>query len=481
MTDQRIADLAPDLRAIAGGEPTAGSPTTDVGNAERLVASHGNDLRYAPGIGWLAWEGRRWMRDVDGEVMRRAKQTARSIYAEASAASTEGEAKRLGTWAAKSESAPRLRAAVELAESDSAIVVRPGELDADAMLLNVEDGTLDLRTGELRGHRRDDLLTKLAPVTFDPGADRKPWLTFLAGVTNCDGELHDFLKRAVGYTLTGDTTEEVLFFAHGPAATGKTTFLEALRATLGDYAATADFETFLARRGDSGIRSDVARLVGARMVVGVEVDEGKRLAEGLLKQLTGGDTVTARFMYRDYFEFRPVFKLWLAANHRPRVSAEDEAIWRRIVQVPFTEVIPEGDRDPEVKRRLREDPAARAGILAWAVEGCLDWQREGLKVPDRVRAYTAEYRAENDPIAEWLETCCVIEPEESAAASDLLASYTAWAERNGERPVSARRLAATFRARGFDPQRDRNGRRWLGVGLDGDALTHVTPHSGKSL
>jgi putative DNA primase/helicase len=475
-----IAELEPELRAIANGEPPGFRPT-DAGNAERLVADHGADLRHVAGIGWLVWDGRRWQRDCDGEVVRRARRMARSIYAEAAGGATESERKQLAAWAAKSESEPRLRAAIALAQYDPAIVLRPGDLDADPFLLNVENGTIELRTGELHEHRRADLLTKLAPVAFRPDADMGEWLRFLARVTDCDPELEAFLRRAVGYTLTGDASEEVLLFAHGPAATGKTTFLDALRATLGDYGATADFETFLARRGESGIRSDVARLVGARMVVGVEVDEGKRLAEGLLKQLTGGDTVTARFMYRDFFEFRPQFKLWLAANHRPRVSAEDEAIWRRIVQVPFTEVIPEPEQDPEVKRRLREDPDSRAGILRWAVQGCLDWQGDGLKVPARVREYTAEYRAENDPIAEWLETCCVVRQDASATASELRTSYAAWAEHNGERPVSPQRLAAAFRARGFERERDRNERRWLGVGLNGDAVTQVTPDLEKSL
>ena len=178
-----------------------------------------------------------------------------------------------------------------------------------------------------------------------------------------------FYRRAVGYSLTGHTSEEVLFFAHGPTATGKSSKLEAIRGVLGDYAATADFETFLKRHGDAGIRNDVARLAGARLVISVEVDDGKALAEGLLKLLTGGDTVAARFLYRETFEFRPVFKLWLAANDRPRVNADDAAMWRRILQLPFVNVIPEAERDERVKLALRNDPAVQTAILAWAVQG----------------------------------------------------------------------------------------------------------------
>ena len=193
---------------------------------------------------------------------------------------------------------------------------------------------------------------------------------------------HDGLLAVHSATaLTGDTSEEVLFFAHGPTATGKSSTLEAIKAALGEYAATADFETFLKRHGDAGIRNDIARLAGARFVVSIEVDEGKALAEGLVKMLTGGDTVAARFLYRETFEFLPVFKLWLAANTRPRASADDGAIWRRILQVPFAAVIPEAERDERVKITLRTSPEVQTAILAWAVQGCLEWQQAGLAAP----------------------------------------------------------------------------------------------------
>jgi len=276
-----------------------------------------------------------------------------------------------------------------------------------------------------------------------------------------------FLQRAVGYTLTGSTAEEVLFFAHGPAATGKSTFLEALKATLGEYARTADFEAFLARRGDGGVRSDLARLAGARLVLGVEVEDGKRLAEGLLKQLTGGDTVTARFMYQDFFEYRPAFKLWLGANHRPRVSASDEAIWRRIIQVPFLEVVPPDRRDPALKRALTTDPDARSAILAWAVQGCFAWHRDGLNVPASVVDYTAEYRAENDPLAIWLDDTCELRPDATATAAELRKSYEDWAGREGDRPIGSRKFADALKARGcHNNDRGTGGVRiWRGICL----------------
>jgi hypothetical protein len=217
---------------------------------------------------------------------------------------------------------------------------------------------------------------------------------------------------------------------------------------LGEYAATADFESFLQRRGDGGIRNDIARLAGGRMVVSVEVEDGKRLAEGLIKQLTGGDKIAARFLHREYFEFEPQFTLWLVANARPRAHADDDALWRRILQIPFTEVIPAAERDPELKRALRTNPAEQIAILAWLVHGCLEWQEHGLAVPERVRNYTEEYRQENDPLAEWIADECQLGAEHWTAARDLRAIRTVVRERRrqtarrrpslGRRPQSPR-------------------------------------------
>jgi putative DNA primase/helicase len=321
--------------ASNGAAPAVNFELSDLGNCERLVAMHGEDLLHVAGLGWHGWDRARWQRDDAGGVMRRAKLTARAILHDAANCDDEKDRKALLRWATTSEAEPRLRAAVALAASEAAIVARARDLDRDPLLLNVLNGTVDLRTGELRAHDRRDLITKLAPAEFDADAKSEDWERVVLRACGGDLELAAFLQRAAGYTATGDTSEEVLLFLHGPAATAKTTFIEAIKQTLGDYATTADFDAFLRRHGDAGVRSDIARLVGARLVVSVDVDDGKHLAEGLLKQLTGGDTVAARFMYRDFFEYRPAFKLWLVANARPRVNADDEAIWRRIVQTPF--------------------------------------------------------------------------------------------------------------------------------------------------
>lgn len=256
---------------VAAGGDHPGFPLTDSGNAERLVAMYGAELRYVGGIGWLVWDGRRWKPDTTGELMRRAKLTARTVYHDAAGCDDDNERKHVVRWAQQSESEPRRKAMVNLAASELPVVQAADRLDAQPWLLTVRNGTIDLRTGEIRPQDPADLITKLAPVTYDPDARSERWEGLLDRITDNDQELRGFLQRVAGYTVAGATDEEILAFPHGPGATGKTTAVEAIKAALGEYAVTSDFETFLARRGDAGIRNDVARLAGARMVASVEV------------------------------------------------------------------------------------------------------------------------------------------------------------------------------------------------------------------
>lgn len=457
-----------DELATSRPEPARTFPLTDLGNAERLVAEHGRDLRFAPGLGWFAWDGRRWQLDSDGEVLRRAKRAVRSMYAHAIELDDADSRKRQAAWAIRSEAAARLHAAVSLAESELPAIVRPDKLDADPLLLCAQNGTIDLRTGELREHRREDLLTKMSGAVYEPEARSELWERVLERATRHGAGLSGFLRRAAGYSITGYAHEEVLLFLHGPTNTAKSSIAEALKACFGDYAATADFESFLKRRGDAGIRNDIARLWASRIVFSVEVDEGKALAEGLLKMLTGGDTAIARFLYREPFEFVPRFTLWLAANERPRVRAEDAAMWRRILQVPLTQVIPEAERDERVKIELRSSPDVQSAILAWAVRGCLEWQERGLDVPECVRDYTAEYRAENDPLREWLADRCLLDVDAWSASASLRSSYESWCEGNGEKPLGATAFRNALRGRSLISEKRGNERGWRGVSIGND-------------
>lgn len=459
------------LEQIARGASSNGSALqpfalTDLGNAERLVASHGPDVRYVPGLDWHVWDGRRFCRDDTGGLLRRAKLTVRAMYTDVANCDNDDERKRILAWARASESEARLRAMVNLAASEEAVVVRATDLDGDRFLLNVLNGTIDLRTGELRPHDRADLITKLAPVPYAPDARSERWERFLVRVTGQDDELLAFLQRTAGYTMTGATDEEILPFLHGPGATGKTTTVEAIKAVLGDYASTADFESFLARRGDAGIRNDIARLAGARMVVSVEVEDGKRLAEGLIKQITGGDKIAARFLHREYFEFEPQFTLWLVANARPRARASDDALWRRILQIPFTVAIPPEERNPDLKRALRTDPAEQTAILAWLVRGCLDWQHRGLDVPERVRNYTEEYRAENDPLAEWIANECQLGAEYWTPTRELRDTYERWCAGAGVDAIdSLRAWGNALKAHGCTKSKRNVGHGWAGIAI----------------
>jgi putative DNA primase/helicase len=433
----------------------------------------GTQVRYVAGLGWHVWDGRRWAYDDTGELLRRAKKTARAIYQDAALCDDDEERKRIVAWARTSESESRLKAMINLAASEANLVVRASELDANPYLLNALNGTIDLRTGHLRAHEPTDLITKLAPVDYDPEARSKRWDAFLFRVTGGDQDLIAFIQRLSGYTITGVTDEEILAFLHGPGATGKTSAGKSIRAALGDYASVADFETFLARRGDAGIRNNVARVAGARMVISVEVEDGKKLAEGLIKQLTGGDKIAARFLHKEYFEFEPQFTLWLVANARPRAHASDDALWRRILQVPFTEVIPKDERDPDLKRLLRTDPTEQTAILAWLVRGCLESQTRGLDVPERVKNYTAEYRAENDPLAEWVADDCRLGEEHWTPTCQLRDAYENWCVGAGIDPIDTRRAWGNA-LKAHDCAR---AMRMTGHGWQGIALHH--PHDPK--
>ena len=441
-------------------------PHTDVGNAKRLVARHGHDLRFCHLWGkWLVWDGTRWASDTRGDVMARAKDTIAALRTEAE--SLDGrEREALRRFAIASERLPRLQAMVQLAQCEPGIPVEPEQLDADPWLLNCENGTLDLRTGTLRPHAREDLLTRLAPVRYDPSADVSAWEAFLARVAP-EAPVREFLQRWFGYCLTGVTREDKLVMAYGTGANGKTVLMEAVAGVLGDYAQTTPTETLLEASRAGGASGDVARLRGARMVQCNEFPEGGRLAENKLKQLTGGDTVVARFLYGEHFEFRPTHKLMVRTNHKPSIRGADWGIWRRVALVPFTVTVSEADRRPR-DELLSELQGHASGILRWMVEGCLLWQREGLQEPAAVRAATDEYRVESDMVGSFLAERTRPALAESIAARELYEAFTAWCEDTGEKACSQRTFGVRLSERGLVRGRSNTGSRtWEGVALTG--------------
>jgi putative DNA primase/helicase len=436
---------------------------TDLGNAERLVQRFGDGIRYCEEQNaWYVWNGRRWRRDKKGKVTAYAKETIRGRYAEAHQTKDENKRKQIVQHAVRSESVRAIRAMITLAQSEKEVAISFDQFDSDPWLLNVNNGVIDLRTGNLLPHDPAQLITKLAPVEYNPNTACPLWISFLDRIMAGNAALITFLKRAVGYCLSGNVREQCLFFLFGTGANGKSTFLELLRALLGDYAKQADFTTFLMKANDT-VRNDIADLRGSRFVSAVEVEGGKRLAEALVKQVTGGDALKARFLYSEYFEFAPTFKIFLAANHKPEIHGTDYGIWRRIKLIPFTVTIPEKERDPELKEKLR---AEMPGILKWAVEGCLEWQQFGLGEPKEVKVATEAYRVEMDLTAEFIKDCCVENATAKVKLSDLYGKYLEWCKESGEDQLEPKAFTRKLDTKGFSKKRGTGGNYyWYGIGL----------------
>lgn len=453
-------------RRTARGEVPGARHCTDSGNSERLIDQHGTDLRFVAGLGWHVWDGRRWAPDTTGEVHRRAKQTVRSIYQEAARCEDEDRRKELASHARKSESREKRAACVALAQHELEVVARSEDLDADPMTLNVANGTIDLATGTLRPHRREDLCTKIADVPYDPDASAPTWDAFLERVQP-DPEVRSYLARLAGYTLTGSTREESLAFCFGTGANGKSVFLLALRSALGDYAVKAPRGLLMSERpGAEKHSTEIMTLRGARLAWCSEVNERDAWDEAKTKDLASADPITARLMRQDNVTFDPTHKLWINGNHRPRVRGDDEGIWRRLKLVPWPVTIPEGERDKTLAAKLE---AERSGILGWAVRGCLGWLEVGLSAPSAVRQATDRYRADEDQIGRFLADRCQVGPREEAFATELYKSFVLWSEAEGEgRPPSQQRFGRTLTARGFKSAREQNRNRraiWMGVSV----------------
>ena len=434
---------------------------TDVGNGTRFAGLHGQDLRYCyPLRQWFVWNGQRWVEDHGGEIHRRAKDTARSIYREASRTKGREERKQVAKWAMTSESMTRIEAMVKATKSEPDIPISPRKFDTDPRLLNVANGTLDLRTFELREHRREDLITKFIPIDYDPKAKCPQWLTFLNRTMRGNQDLIGYLQRIVGYCLTGETSEQCFFIFYGEGANGKSVLLNVIRTLLSVYAEQAPAISFMVRQSDSAT-NDLAKFRGSRLVTIAETEHGHRLAEGLIKQVTGQDPVTARPMYKEFFTYIPTFKVVLATNHRPNILGTDHAIWRRVRLIPFEVTIPPEEQDHDLTSKLLEE---LEGILAWAVEGCRQLRERGLNDPQEVIAATEEYRRTEDHLSDFIDECCVVQPEGEVTAASLFAAYKKWCAHQGEEGTSQKRLGEALTRAGYE-RRKMGTYRWVGLSL----------------
>ena len=436
----------------------------DYGHAYQLWPQFHNRFRWADHMNaWMEWTGRVWRPCGEARVAKIASDILRDTYA-TQLAGAKGREDIVRLTAALREACTysRITAALAFLKGWDDIYTQAHEWDTDSYLLAVNNGTLDLRTGKLRPHKPEDMITRLVPVDYDPDAKAPLWERFLYRIMDGNEKLIAFLQRAVGYSLTGDTTERVLFLLYGTGANGKTTFLETIYTMLGDYALRTPVETLMLKPANT-IPNDIARLKGARLVIASEAEAGHVLAEALVKSLTGGDTVTARFLRAEFFEFRPQCKIWLATNHKPIIRGGEKAIWDRVRLVPFTVTIPENEQDKRLREKLQKE---LPGILAWAVEGCLEWQRHGLGVPEEVRVATESYREEMDVLGAFIADCCVLDPNGRETAAELYRAYTRWCAEVGEKPVSKRAFGIALGERGFTCRRGAHGVRcWVGIRL----------------
>jgi putative DNA primase/helicase len=437
---------------------------TDLGNSRRFVARYRGAVLYCEAWSrWLVWDSMRWAEDERLAVFALAGDLIRSLYPTAWRIQDEDKRKTYLRHLIKSESHQSLNAMITLAKADRAVARHPDDFDGDPWLCTVKNGTLDLRTGQLHQHSPKDMITRLAPVVYDPAAQCPNWLEFLNMIMLDRQSLVDFLKRAFGSSLTGITSDKSMFILYGPGGdNGKSTMIEVMEMVLGNYARRTPVETFLKRR-EGTIPNDIARLRGVRFVWAAENDRGVRLAESLLKEMSGGDRMVARFMRGEFFEFMPAFKIWFATNHKPAIRG-DAAIWRRLKLIPFDYTIPKEKqkRRHEVMAMFRDE---LSGILNWAVEGCLEWQRDGLGVPEEVLNATREYEAEQDTFSMFLEEKCIRVPNARVLSLALYREYKAWGEQYGESPVSHKTFASLMSERSFAKTKTKYGVLYTGIGL----------------
>jgi putative DNA primase/helicase len=447
----------------ASVEPINPYRGTDDANADLFLHQHGQDVRFCPPWDkWLLWSGSHWRIDDRLDIDRLTADLPRHLYKCAADSTDSDQRKRIAKLANQLEKVS-LRNNLLIAARHK-VVVHHSELDQGHFLLNVSNGTVDLTTGQLCQHRRNDLITHSIEIPFNPNATAPIWLAFLNSVFGGDADLIRFVQRAVGYSLTGDVREQILLICCGVGSNGKSVFLNILQKLLELLAWQAAPDLLMADK-QRRHPTEQADLYGKRAIICQETGEGRRFNETLVKQLTGGDTITARRMHEDFWQFKPTHKLWLSTNHRPEIKGTDFAIWRRIRLIPFNvKFTDDGNprKDPDMERKLT---AELPGILAWAVAGCLDWQRHGLQQPAAVKAATDAYQNDMDTLAAWLGDCCVVIKSATAKAADLYRSYVDWCEESGERPETQKKWGMRLTERGFEREARRIGIFYSGIGL----------------
>lgn len=456
------------LRQVAQVEPNddASGFSDDALAVELGLRGWDRDAKFVPQwFKWLFWDEARWVRDERLAHMTKIRRylTDRAKEYEAWASNeTDAKPERIASIVKQLRSAGKIAAVESMARSNPNSAAIHEEFDSDLMLLGTPGGTVDLRTGQLRPSRREDMLTKSTEVTPAPASESpRLWLEFLNEIFAGDQEVIAFMQRLAGYSLTGRTSEQRLFFLSGTGANGKSVFLNALTGLMGQYAQRASAETFLLSFGDKHSTSTAA-LEGARLVIGSELPKGRQWNDAIIKDLTGGDRMRARFMRQDEFEFTPQLTLMIAGNTKPSFGAVDEAMRRRVVMIPFDVTIPKGKRDPDLPEKLKAEWPA---ILRWAIEGAVEWQRMGIAIPTKIEAASAEYMDSEDEIGQFIADRALVEAGGWVKRNDLFAAYQGWCLAEGIKEMSSSNFYKAIEERQFRPHKKVGQRGFSGIRL----------------
>ena len=441
---------------------------SDLGNAERFVRLYGQYLRYCHLWGkWLFWSGWGFAQDENGGSIATQKviEMIRGMAIEALTPERSSEMGKMLEWAWKCHSHARQVSAIAVAKQLKGVPVSPGDMDQNPDLLNLRNGTLNMRTMELREHRREDLLTKLIDIDYDPDAKCPFWLEFINKVLDRDEDLIRYVQKACGYSLSGDTSAKCFFFLWGTGDNGKSIFIETITRVMGDYGTQIEVESLMMQKEGQTQTNDIANLKGARFVSTSETEKNCRLSTARVKRLTGNDRLKVRFLYQEPFSFMPEFKLWMSGNHKPVLDGNDKAIFRRVHLIPFEVSIP---KDQQIPATVMHEKLGREmpGILAWMIEGWKLYLKDGLKPPQAVVDAVEEYRDESDTFGKFLRECTETDQFGEASSKALYEAYCNWSRDMGEKmPLTRHRFGAALRERGFTSKHTRDGDNWQGLSV----------------
>lgn len=399
---------------------------TDLGNAKRFVSMHQRNIKFVKKWKcWMIWTGKRWENRDNAGMVPLVEEMIMQILNEAGGMISSDESEKLRKHAKSTEAEGRIMATIRLAQGLPGITADPDDFDNNKYLFNVINGTINLRSGEFREFRREDLLTQTANVIYDPGARAPTWGAFLDRIMANDATMISFLQRAAGYAITGDCSEEAVFLLYGTGANGKSKFIDALAFMMGEYSKKTAVHTVMEMKNESAISSDVAALKGVRFAYASEPNKGRRLDEGKIKDMTGREKISCTRKFCEPEEYQPQFKLFISFNHKPVIRSVDDGIHRRIMFIPFDVKIPDAEKDKGLDEKLH---AEASGILNWVLSGVRMWLESGLKFPEKAKKATENYFDEMDSLGEFLDDCCIIEPSQFIPFDDLYNIYVQWCE-----------------------------------------------------